>query len=275
MGKIQEKIKQFYFGPLINSFSKEARFSLEEPFPKQLVEISAILKVGSSLPHPPSLLDVGGGVGVNAAVLKQVFGYNCTVIDRLVEFSPEHNRVMGDAKTVVSRLENFGVRVTEHDFVKDGFPFKPATFDMITCFNVIEHFNFSPKDVISGMAKMLKPGGVLLLSTPNQAHLYNRVKLLSGKNVWEDFEYYYSAVNFWGHVREFLPNELECLMSREETLTFDRIIFSNYPVEDKINRLRARIGYVPSELLRLLIDLVVMVAPKLNYYMIAIAHKNH
>ena len=44
------------------------------------------------------------------------------------------------------------------------------------------------------MLKSLKVGGNILVGTPNQAHIFNRIKLLMGKNVWEDFEY--CGINF-------------------------------------------------------------------------------
>lgn len=270
----QDKIKEFYFGPLINSFPKAAKPSLEEPYLKHLFEVSAIIDAASGIASQPTVLDVGGGAGVNAAILQQVFGFKCSVIDRLVEFSPEHRRVMGDKNSVVSRLNDFGVSMFEHNFVKDGFPFEPGSFDVVTCFDVIEHFNFSPKDVISSMAKLLKPGGVLLLGTPNQAHLYNRFKLLCGKNVWEDFDYYYSAENFFGHIREFLPFELISLVKREPQLIYNRILYSNYPVKNRINKIQGFAGGIAAMVMKAIIDVVVFIAPKLNYYMIASARRS-
>lgn len=269
----EKKIKDFYFGTLVNAFPKDARKHLADSFHKHLFEVLSVLGASEGSSSPPSFLDVGAGAGVNAIILHQVFGYRCTVVDRFLEFSPAFKREVGDSTSVVSRLKGFGVHTFQHDFISKGFPFSKAAFDIITCFDVIEHFNFSPKKVISDIANLLKPGGVFLVGTPNQAHLYNRVKLFCGRNVWEDFDYYYSAENFFGHIREYIPAELETLVSREPALAFEHLAYSNYPVESRIKRLQSKVGNIPANLLHWIIRAVVYLMPKLNYYMIAFARR--
>lgn len=45
-------------------------------------------------------------------------------------------------------------------------PFPPQSFDVITCFNVLEHV-YEPKEVLSRVAEWLKPGGIFYTLIPN------------------------------------------------------------------------------------------------------------
>jgi len=268
----REKITDFFFGSLLESFPLAASASLTQIFYKHLFEVALILELRTS--EKPKLLDVGGGMGVNAIILSYLFGYECTVIDRYFEFLPEHNREVGDKFAVSERLRHFGVDVCEQNFTEVGFPYSSESFHVITCFDVIEHFNFSPKKLISEMAAMLKTSGNLLIGTPNQVHLYNRIKALLGKNTWEDFEYFYSAKHFYGHIREFTPGEFETVMSREPSLKFNKLFFSNYPIESKKTFLNAKFGHLPATAIRRLVMMVNYVVPNLNYYMVAVSTKS-
>lgn len=72
-------------------------------------------------------------------------------------------------------------------FVKKGNLLNPKLprnhYDIILCLDVIEHLHFrEQKTAISNMARMLKPGGKLLITIPNLAHFASRFTfLLMGK----------------------------------------------------------------------------------------------
>lgn len=273
----EKLIREFYLGMLQESFPKEAADTISSSFRKHLFEVSCIIAtVRERGESSVSLVDVGGGLGINAIILKHLFGYKCTVIDRLNEFSAMHQRIVGNEKQLIERLKNFNVEIIKRDFFKEGFPFKSVKFDVATCFSVIEHLPYSPKKLIYNIADIIKPLGIFILGTPNQLHFNNRIKAVLGKNIWEDFEYYYGAVPFYGHVREFLPGELEKLIKREKSFNLLKIIYSSYPVSDRIDLLQSKIGQFPSMLLTMLINGIVNIFPKkLHYDMIAIAEKKN
>jgi SAM-dependent methyltransferase len=72
-------------------------------------------------------------------------------------------------------------------------PFAEAiaeTFDLVTCIEVLEHLE-NPRNVFREARKLLRPGGVLLISTPNASGIYSRVKfLLLGRFAMFDDEQY-------------------------------------------------------------------------------------
>ncbi|MBV6633780.1 MAG: class I SAM-dependent methyltransferase [Alphaproteobacteria bacterium] len=52
---------------------------------------------------------------------------------------------------------------------KERMPFDDASFDVVTCFEVIEHFTSDPMFFFLQAGRVLKPGGLLIMSTPNAA----------------------------------------------------------------------------------------------------------
>jgi 2-polyprenyl-3-methyl-5-hydroxy-6-metoxy-1,4-benzoquinol methylase len=65
----------------------------------------------------------------------------------------------------------------------DRFPFNDNYFDLVVCTEVLEHLPQSPVHALHEMRRVMKPGGKLLITTPNIARSINRAKLLLGKSV--------------------------------------------------------------------------------------------
>lgn len=77
----------------------------------------------------------------------------------------------------------------------DSLPFPDASFDLAISFETIEHIE-TQKAFIAELARVLRPDGVLLLSSPN-------------KRLYSDAHDYHNEF----HVRELYRNELEDLLS--------------------------------------------------------------
>jgi SAM-dependent methyltransferase len=72
---------------------------------------------------------------------------------------------------------NFRSVNLNQESVRDAFA--GQEFDVVFCGEVIEHV-FSPDAVLSDLRALLRPGGVLILSTPNLGYWVNRLLLLVG-----------------------------------------------------------------------------------------------
>lgn len=58
-------------------------------------------------------------------------------------------------------------------------PFPDASFDRVLCLDVLEHLEYADQErALRELSRLLAPGGELLLSLPNLAHLQSRVKFL-------------------------------------------------------------------------------------------------
>jgi SAM-dependent methyltransferase len=97
----------------------------------------------------------------------------------------------------------------------EALPFGEATFDLITAFEVIEHLERWP-DLLTEARRVLTPGGILLVSTPNKAY-YAEMRAKVGPNPFHchEFEYeeFRSALSeVFPHVRIWAQNRAEAIV---------------------------------------------------------------
>jgi SAM-dependent methyltransferase len=126
-------------------------------YPTYIAKIDAVRRWLGALPAGTRVLDAGCGEGV------------------LVE-------------EFAGRLEIEGVDAHySSDRVRSGsltsLPYSDATFDRALCLDVLEHLTFEEQPrALAELHRVLRPGGELLVSVPNLAHLQSRVHfLLAGR----------------------------------------------------------------------------------------------
>lgn len=108
--------------------------------------------------------DLGSGPGAMAARL-HTFGCNVLAVDRTAEGFEA------------------GLPHAELDFDQNDFAsgLGPASFDLVTAIEVIEHVE-SPIGFLRNVGRLLAPGGIAVITTPNVDSLPARVKfMLTGK----------------------------------------------------------------------------------------------
>jgi|tagenome__1003787_1003787.scaffolds.fasta_scaffold20885679_2 2-polyprenyl-3-methyl-5-hydroxy-6-metoxy-1,4-benzoquinol methylase len=85
----------------------------------------------------------------------------------------------------------------------------PDQYDVVLCMGVIEHIPNTPRLMLRALDRVLRPGGMLIIDTPNIAYLYNRQKMWRGESVMPGLEaQYHSGIPFEGHHREYTLQEL-------------------------------------------------------------------
>ena len=107
--------------------------------------------------------------------------------------------------------------IVVHDFANAGYDLqrlRQHPYDAIVCAGVIEHIPHSPKLLLDTLTAALKPGGILILDTPNLGYLYKRLALLEGQSIFAPIaEQYYTEVPFEGHHREYTVPEVEWMLT--------------------------------------------------------------
>jgi SAM-dependent methyltransferase len=86
-----------------------------------------------------------------------------------------------------------------------GWPREKARFDLIVCAETIEHLHTPPEFALMMLGRLLKPQGLLLVTTPNACNIAQRLKLLFGSNPFERIRYYSRNP---GHFREYTRGEM-------------------------------------------------------------------
>ena len=83
-----------------------------------------------------------------------------------------------------------------------------ADYDLVVAAEVLEHLYTAVEKVLAFLRSQLRPGGVLIIQTPNAASLFNRLVLLSGRNPFERIR---ETRTNPGHFREYTVDELLAL----------------------------------------------------------------
>lgn len=129
-----------------------------------------------------TVLDVACGEGYGAAMLAEAAG-KVVGVDISVEVIQHAKNQYGHH----ANLEFVGASC-------EALPFPDASFDLAISFETIEHIE-KQREFISELARVLRPDGILILSSPN-------------KRLYSDAHDYHNEF----HVRELYRNELEELL---------------------------------------------------------------
>ncbi|MCY3022299.1 MAG: class I SAM-dependent methyltransferase [Planctomycetota bacterium] len=123
----------------------------DHPHPRQQQRaLRHLRRLSRYAPTPGRLLDVGAGDGyfLNAA---RTAGWQVEGLEL--------------AEPRVARARTwFNLSLRSCDIL--AAPFPPATFDAVTMLQLLEHLH-DPRAVLARVHELLRPGGIMLLSTPN------------------------------------------------------------------------------------------------------------
>jgi len=138
-------------------------------------------------------------------------------------------RKLGHHVTGVDRVECDGVRDRVDEFVpgnlEDGIPAAVGTgFDTVIAADVIEHLA-QPKSLLRQMADVLADNGEILVSTPNFAHWYPRLRVASGL-----FDYDRRGILDETHLRFFSRRSL-LRTARSSGLEVEEIRYTGLPFD--------------------------------------------
>lgn len=139
------------------------------------------------VPKPLDYAFKDGDGSSHAVILEMIAGLQgCRILDLGCSggLFAAHARAAGHEVTGIDYLEIPGVRERTDHFVQasleDGIPAEAGDgFDVIVAADVIEHLS-QPAEVLREMCRVLRPGGQVLLSVPNFAHWYPRMRVMAG-----------------------------------------------------------------------------------------------
>ncbi len=98
----------------------------------------------------------------------------------------------------------------------ESIPFADASFDLMIAFELIEHLERWP-DLIAEARRVLRPGGVLLISTPNRKY-YAESRAQAGPNPWHVHEF--ECAEFEAALKQVFPHLRLWTQNHSETIVF-------------------------------------------------------
>lgn len=128
-------------------------------------------------------------------------------------------------------IKQTGLTVRRCDIDNDAFPYADETVDVVLLNEVFEHLRINPVGTMREIFRVLRPGGRLMLSTPNGLSL-NRLAILltkgtPGPNIYKEYSKL-TDIGHMGHVREYAPREVEDLIEKIGFKTSHRIRRGSY-----------------------------------------------
>lgn len=155
-------------------------------------------------PPPADVVELGSAPGDQIAQLSQR-GYQCTSVDIGIASDEWADGSSGRMRQL---LESCGVRHIEWNLEIAPYPLPDQICDVVVMTEVFEHLRDFPINALRESHRILRSGGYLILTTPNQAYIRNRFKLLLGHNVQTPLADWVAGVPWARHAREYLVEEM-------------------------------------------------------------------
>ena len=171
-----------------------------------------VLKLAGEL-KKGSVLDVAAGEGALTRELMRM-GFNVTPADL--------------------EVSQFGLNLIKPDQVdlNEKLKYENNKFDHIMCIETIEHV-INPGLCLSEFYRILKPSGILILSTPNISSLISRIIYLFTGQYANFFDTDSSCIDKNGKDRHIMPLPSWLLMHHLNKAVFkiDKVVYSNGGIE--------------------------------------------
>ena len=128
----------------------------------------------------------------------------------LANFFDKPGREGKQKVTIHSTGEVIEYAFEQFNIEAETFPYDDNSFDVVLFCEIIEHLLTDPVHALTEIRRVLKPGGDLVLTTPNVARLENARKIIAGENVYDP----YSGHGPYGrHNREYTQEDLFSLLT--------------------------------------------------------------
>lgn len=146
------------------------------------------------------ILEVGGHPFHFTFFLKKL-GYDVVSVD----IDPTR------AKEIV---EKNGLNVVRCDIETEKLPFDDGAFRMVLFNEIFEHLRIDPIATLEEVNRVISPGGIMMLTTPNLYALHTVVNYLIGRGIRKPYVQFNSlrTLGHMGHVREYSVKEVKVFL---------------------------------------------------------------
>lgn len=128
-----------------------------------------------------------------------------------------------------SLIQTHGLIIEKVNIETDDVKSWESMFDFVVFNEVFEHLRINPIETLNKINSVLKPGGGLLLSTPNLSSLGNRISILIGKGFDSPFDEFNKLNKYghMGHVREYTARQVSVFLENTH-FHVEKVLYPNY-----------------------------------------------
>ncbi len=161
-------------------------------------------------PPPARIVELGAAPGDQIVALSRA-GYSAVAVD--LGQAPDEWADAAEGR-MRAMFRDAGVQLVEWDLEQAPYPLGDTEFDAVVFTEVFEHLRDYPIRSLKEAWRILKPGGILCLTTPNAAYLINRFRLLAGQNVASPLGDWIGGLVYARHAREYTVEEIRALLEQ-------------------------------------------------------------
>ena len=150
-----------------------------------------------------TLLDIGTLPDI-ARVVGAVWGYEVRGCGHTAAGGSVRLRAAGE-------MPAFEMQVDVVDVEVQRLPYATGTFDVVMCCEVLEHLGRDPMNMLWEVNRVLRPSGLLILTTPNVASTRSVQAVVDGSHPFLWAQFVRTAITD-RHNREYAPREIRWLL---------------------------------------------------------------
>lgn len=192
-----------------------------------VARVARVAEALSGMREGARVLDVGAYFG-NFTRVAASMGFCVDALDAY--------RTYGDAlRPWTAGLQTAGANPIDFaDVGLDLHGLPDRRYDAVLVMGVLEHVPHSPRQLLRAVHRVLRPGGSIVLDTPNIAYLYNRERLARGESIMPPLASQFDCdPPFEGHHREYTMDEVRWMLERTafEHVVVDAFNYSLFALE--------------------------------------------
>ena len=164
------------------------------------------LKFLPPLPSRARILELGAVPYYMTVLLSSFTNFK---VDTLSFFEVEQSESATHIVESTKFKERFDFEYRAVNVERNVFPLADGVYDLVLCCEILEHLLINPSHMLYEAHRVLRPGGYLLITTPNVTQWGNVFSLLRGRNIYDR---YHGNGIYGRHNREYSPNEVAQLL---------------------------------------------------------------